>query len=62
MDRNVGRDSLGREICARYAWVEAERLAIIEMSEASGLWRGEKGGSRAGARHTFGTGQLIRHA
>ena len=55
-------DPLGREVAARYAWIEAEQLAIIEMSEASGLWRlTEK--ERAPLRaNTFGTGQLIRHA
>ena len=55
-------DPIGREVAARYAWVEAEQLAIIEMSEASGLWRlTEK--ERAPLRaNTFGTGQLIRHA
>src|SRR6266446_5253947 len=55
-------DPLGREVDARYAWVESEKLAIIEMSEASGLWRlrdGERAPTRA---NTFGTGQLLRHA
>ena len=56
------RDPIGREVAARYVWVEAERLAIIEMSEASGIWRltpEERAPLRA---NTFGTGQLIRHA
>ena len=55
-------DPIGREVAARYAWVEAEKLAIIEMSEASGIWRltaDERAPLRA---NTFGTGQLIRHA
>ncbi len=55
-------DPIGREIATRYMWVEAERLAIIEMSEASGIWRltpAERAPLRA---NTFGTGQLIRHA
>ncbi len=55
-------DPIGREVAARYVWVEAERLAVIEMSEASGLWRltnAERAPLRA---NTFGTGQLIRHA
>ena len=55
-------DPIGREVEARYVWVEAEHLAIIEMSEASGLWRltpEERAPLRA---TTFGTGQLIRHA
>jgi glycerate kinase len=55
-------DPIGREVEARYAWVEQEKLAIIDMSEASGLWRltdEERAPLRA---NTFGTGQLIRHA
>src|SRR5262245_16223316 len=32
-------DPLGRPVDARYAWLEAEKLAIMDMSEASGLWR-----------------------
>ncbi len=55
-------DPLGRKIEARYAWVAATKLAIIDMSEASGLWRlkpDERDPLRA---NTFGTGQLIRHA
>ncbi len=55
-------DPIGREVAARYAWVESEKLAIIEMSEASGIWRltsDERAPLRA---NTNGTGQLIRHA
>ncbi len=58
----MARDPLGREVEARYAWVEAEKLAIIEMSEASGLWRlkpDERDPLRA---NTYGTGQLMRDA
>jgi glycerate kinase len=46
----------------RYAWVEEQKLAIIEMAEASGLWRllpEERAPLRA---NSFGTGQLIRDA
>lgn len=55
-------DPLGREVAARYAWVEAEQLAIIEMSEASGLWRLTKDERAPLRANTFGTGQLMRHA
>jgi glycerate kinase len=55
-------DPIGREVPARYVWVEAERLAIIEMSEASGLWRLTKEERAPLRANTFGTGQLIRHA
>lgn len=55
-------DPIGRAVAARYAWVEAERLAIIEMSEASGLWRLTKDERAPLRANTFGTGQLMRHA
>jgi glycerate kinase len=58
----TAQDPLEREVPCRYAWVEAEKLAIIEMAEASGLWR-LKTEERAPLRaHTFGTGQLLRDA
>ena len=55
-------DALGRPIRARYAWVAAEQTAVIEMSEASGLWRiapSERDPRRA---NTYGTGVLLRDA
>jgi glycerate kinase len=58
----TARDPLGRKVDTRYAWVESQKLAIIEMSEASGLWRlklEERDPLRAS---TFGTGQLMRDA
>lgn len=56
------RDPLGREVEARYAWVEKERLAILEMSEASGLWRLQRHELAPLRANTYGTGQLIRAA
>src|SRR3974377_1881689 len=32
-------DPLGREIGARYGWLEDEKLAVMEMSEAAGMRR-----------------------
>jgi glycerate kinase len=58
----VARDPVGREIEARYSWVEKDRLAVIEMSEASGLWRLQKDELAPLRANTFGTGQLIRDA
>ena len=55
-------DPIGREVDARYMWVEAEKLAVIDMSEASGLWRLQKGDLAPLRASTYGTGQLIRHA
>ena len=56
------QDAIGREVSARYAWVEAEHIAILEMSEASGLWRLKKAELAPLRANTFGTGQLLRHA
>lgn len=58
----AAKDPVEREVTCRYAWVESEKLAILEMAEASGLWRltpEERAPLRA---HTFGTGQLMRDA
>ena len=58
----ASHDALGRPIEARYAWLAGENLAILEMSEASGLHRiaqHERDSLRA---DTFGTGILIAHA
>lgn len=56
------QDPIGRTVEARYAWVEAEQLAIIDMSEASGLWRLKPEERAPLQANTYGTGQLIRHA
>jgi glycerate kinase len=56
------RDPLGRTVEARYLWNAETRLAVIEMSEASGMWRlkpGERDPLRA---TTHGTGELMRDA
>ena len=55
-------DPIGREVNVRYMWVEAEKLAVIDMSEASGLWRLQKDELAPLRANTYGTGQLIRHA
>ncbi len=55
-------DPIGRDIEARYAWVDREKLAIIDMSEASGLWRLSEDERAPLRANTFGTGQLVRHA
>ena len=58
----ASEDALGRPIVARYAWLASEQLAVLEMSEASGLHRiapHERDPLRA---DTFGTGILVAHA
>ena len=60
--RRTARDPIGREVEARYAWIAAEKIAVIEMSEASGLWRLKADELAPLRANTFGTGQLIRDA
>jgi len=61
--RRIGapcHDALGRPVEGGYGLVD--RLAVIEMAEASGMWRlgeGERDPRRATTR---GTGELMRHA
>lgn len=54
-------DPLGREIVARYAWLDQD-IAAIDMSEASGLWRAPAERRNPLKSSTFGTGQLIADA
>jgi len=60
--RETVLDALGRECTARW-WLTADRTtAVIEMAEASGLWRlspAERGALRT---TSHGTGQLIKAA
>ncbi len=55
-------DALGRAIEARYVWVAATQTAVIEMSEASGLWRLSARELDPKRANTFGTGLLMRDA
>ena len=55
-------DANGRAISARYAWLASEQLAVIEMSEASGLWRIQHGERDPLVASTHGTGILLRDA
>jgi glycerate 2-kinase len=55
-------DALGRPITASYAWMGDQKLAVIEMSAASGLWRIESNQRDPLRAHTLGTGELIADA
>ncbi len=55
-------DALGRPIDSRYVWLADEKTAVIEMSEASGLWRLQAGERDPMRANTFGTGLQIRDA
>jgi glycerate 2-kinase len=55
-------DPLGRKIDARYGWIEDEKLAVMEMSEAAGIRRlaeDERDPIRA---NTYGVGEMLLHA
>ena len=55
-------DPLGREIDARYGWIDQEKLAVMEMSEAAGmrlLSESERDPIRA---TTFGVGEMLLDA
>jgi glycerate kinase len=55
-------DALGRPVRGKYMWVERERVAVVEMSEASGLWRLMREELAPELAHTRGTGLLMRDA
>ena len=55
-------DALGRAITARYVWLRDRRMAVMEMSEAAGLWRiasHERDPFRA---NTYGVGEMLLDA
>jgi len=52
-------DPLGREINARYGWIEQEKLAVMEMSEAAGMRRLSESERDPIPATTFGVGEMI---
>src|SRR5947207_4291609 len=55
-------DPLGREIDARYGWIDQEKLAVMEMSEAAGMWRLSESERDPIRATTFGVGEMILDA
>jgi glycerate kinase len=55
-------DPIGREIDARYAWIEDGKLAVMEMSEAAGLRRLSENKRAPVCATTFGVGEMILDA
>lgn len=55
-------DALGYPIKGVYSWFEKEKFAVVEMSEASGLWRLNASELNPLQASTFGTGELMAHA
>lgn len=55
-------DALGRAVTARYVWLPSWTMAVMEMSEAAGMWRiapPERDPLRA---NTYGVGEMLLHA
>jgi glycerate kinase len=55
-------DPVGREIDARYGWIEQERFAVMEMSEAAGMRRLSESERDPIRATTFGVGEMILDA
>jgi glycerate kinase len=55
-------DPLGREIDARYGWIDQQKLAVMEMSEASGMGRLSQTERDPLRATTFGVGEMISDA
>jgi glycerate kinase len=55
-------DPIGREIEARYAWIEDRKLAAMEMSEAAGMRRLSEDERDPVRATTFGVGEMILDA
>src|SRR5882724_7685500 len=52
-------DPLGREIECRYAYIDKNKLALIEMSEAAGMRRLRPNERDVDLASTFGVGEMI---
>src|SRR5690242_6889193 len=55
-------DPIGREIEARYGWIEKPATAIMEMSEAAGMRRLKPNELNPDVATTFGVGEMIADA
>ena len=60
--QSKAHDPLGREIDACYAWIENRNLAVMEMSEAAGMWRLSESERDPLLAKTFGVGEMILNA
>jgi glycerate 2-kinase len=55
-------DPLGREIAVHYCWIDASKLAVMEMSEAAGMRRVQGEKVDVDLASTFGVGEMILDA
>jgi glycerate 2-kinase len=58
----ASHDALGRPLEARYSWLADSRTAVMEMSEAAGLWRIGLEARDLLRADTYGVGEMIGHA
>ena len=58
------RDLLGRPVAAKYALVNqgVAKTAVMDMSEATGLWRVAADERCVERQSTYGTGEMLAHA
>jgi glycerate kinase len=55
-------DALGREVEASYGWIEKAQAAVMEMSQAAGMWRLKPNELNPEIATTFGVGEMILDA
>ena len=60
--RCKAHDPLGREIEVRYAWIDKQKLAVMEMSEAAGMRRLSDNERDPIHANTFGVGEMMLDA
>jgi glycerate kinase len=58
----MAHDPIGREIKAHYGWIANRGLAVMEMSEAAGMWRLQSNERDIVSASTFGVGEMILDA
>jgi glycerate kinase len=54
--------ALGREVEASYGWMEKAQAAVMEMSQAAGMWRLKPNELNPELATTFGVGEMILDA
>ena len=58
----AAHDPIGREIDARYGWIQKHKLAVMEMNEAAGMRRLSESERDPLRANTFGVGEMILDA
>jgi glycerate 2-kinase len=55
----AAHDPIGREIDARYGWIQKRKLAVMEMNEAAGMRRLSESERDPLRANTFGVGEML---